>query len=272
MKNVYLDYSATSPVDRRVAEAMMPYFTETFGNASSIHGFGRNAKNAVERARERIAQLLRCLPEEIFFTGGGTEADNWALAGYAEANAGRGKHIVTTVIEHHAVLHTCSALERRGFEVTYLPVDEFGTVDPATVEQAIRDDTILVSVMHANNEVGTIQEIGRIGAIARDRGVCFFTDAVQTFGKIPIDVNAMNIDMLAVSAHKICGPKGVGALYVREGTGIASLLHGGAHERGRRAGTEERAGNRRLRRGGEDLPEGNDTRATGGRGTARLFS
>jgi len=238
MKQVYLDYGATTPIDKRVFEAMAPFFSERFGNASSIHGFGRSAKDGVERARERIAQVIRADPAEIYFTGSGTESDNWALKGYALANRGRGDHIITSAAEHHAVLETCDWLEESGYRVTRLPVDDYGFVSIDDVSEAVTDRTILISVMHVNNEIGTINDIQALGSFARSKGIAFHTDAVQSFGKIPVDVNSMNIDLLTASAHKIYGPKGTGMLYVRKGVQLAKYIHGGAHERGLRAGTE----------------------------------
>ena len=237
MERIYLDNAATTACAPEVVEAMLPYFTQTFGNASSIHAYGREAKRAIEAARRQVAKALNAaVPQEIIFTAGGSESDNWAIKGAALA---RGKgHIITTSIEHHAVLHTCQYLEKQGFTVTYLPVDEYGRVTAAQVERALQTDTILVSVMAANNEVGTIQPIGEIGALCRSRGVLFHTDAVQAVGAIPIDVQEMNIDLLSLSGHKLHGPKGVGALYIRKGVKIDSLIHGGAQERGFRAGTE----------------------------------
>jgi len=235
---IYLDHSATTYVKPEVVEAMMPYFTNKFGNASSVYSIGRESKKAIEEARERVAMALGAQPREIFLTGSGTEADNWAIKGVAYANKSKGNHIITTAIEHHAVLHTCQYLESDGFEVTYLPVDENGLVSSEQVRNAIKPNTILITIMFANNEIGTIQPIEDIGRIARERGVIFHTDAVQAIGNIPINVQQMNIDLLSLSAHKFYGPKGVGALYIRKGTKIISFLHGGAQERGRRASTE----------------------------------
>ena len=237
MRRIYLDNAATTAVSPEVLEAMLPYFTQVSGNASSIHGYGREAKRAIENARRQVMRALNAAaPQEIYFTSGGTESDNWAIKGAALA-IGKG-HIVTTAIEHHAVLHTCQWLEKRGYAVTYLPVDEYGRVTAAQVEAALREDTVLVSVMAANNEVGTLQPIAEIGALCRARGVLFHTDAVQAAGAIPLDVQAMNIDLLSLSGHKLHGPKGAGVLYVRKGVKIETLLHGGAQERGFRAGTE----------------------------------
>lgn len=238
MRKIYLDHSATTPVHPDVLEAMLPYLKGVYGNASSIHSFGRAARAAVEEAREHVAHLLGADESEVYFTSGGTESDNTAIKGIAYAQQDKGNHIITSKIEHHAVLHTCMFLEKNGFEVTYLPVDPYGRVDPKEVEKAITDRTVLITIMHANNEVGTIQPIAEIGQIAQAHCVPFHTDAVQSVGKIPVDVNAMHIDLLSLSGHKIYGPKGVGALYIRKGTRIVPLMHGGHHERNRRAGTE----------------------------------
>ena len=235
-RSVYMDYAATTPVRPEVLEAMAPYFSERFGNPSSLYALAREAKEAVEEARGRVAAAIGADPGEIFFTAGGTEADNWAIKG--TALRGKGDHIVTSAIEHHAVIQPCRALERQGYRVTYLPVDEFGRVDPADAEDAIADETILVSVMAANNEIGTIQPIRAIADIAHDHGVPFHTDAVQAIGAYPVDVDDMGADLLALSAHKFGGPKGAGALYIRRGTRVGTFMDGGAQERGRRAGTE----------------------------------
>ena len=237
-KRIYLDYAATTPTDPEVVEAMLPYLSDVFGNPSSIHSFGQEAKAAAEEARDKIAALIGARGEEIVFTGGGTEADNFAIKGIAYANEGKGNHIITTPIEHHAVMETCKFLQGRGFEVTYLPVDGYGLVEPQDVKKAITDKTILISVMHANNEVGTIEPIAEIGKIAREAGIYFHTDAVQAVGHIPVKVDELGVDMLAMSAHKLYGPKGVGALYIRKGTKLISFMHGGEQERRRRAGTE----------------------------------
>ncbi|UYJ41872.1 MAG: cysteine desulfurase NifS [Lachnospiraceae bacterium] len=236
-KCIYMDNAATTQVYPEVFDAMKPYFTEFYGNPSSIYSFAGNSKKAVEDARKTIADFLGARTEEIYFTGGGSESDNWALKATADAYANKGKHIITSKIEHHAILHTCEYLEKKGFEVTYLDVDENGFVNPVDVEKAIRPDTILVSIMTANNEIGTIEPIAEIGKIAKDHGVLFHTDAVQAFGHIPMNVDEMNIDMLSASGHKINGPKGIGIMYIRKGVKIGSFVHGGAQERQRRAGT-----------------------------------
>jgi len=242
MKRVYLDYSATTPVRVEAATAVMEYMTAKFGNPSSIHSFGREAKVALEKARGQVAALINAQPEEIIFTSGGTESDNLAILGVARANAIRGKHIITSAVEHHAVLDTCLALEKEGFRVTVLPVDEYGMVSVADVEKAITDETILITIMHVNNEVGTIQPIAEIGKLAREKGVLFHTDAVQSLGKVPVDVKAMNIDLLSGSGHKIYGPKGTGFLYMRKGVRLKNLVHGGGQERKKRSGTENLPG------------------------------
>jgi cysteine desulfurase len=239
-RSVYLDNNASTPVHPEVLQAMLPYFSERFGNASSVHGFGREAREGLETAREQVAGFLRVSKDEIVFTSGGTESDNLGIKGLAAAR--RAGHIVTSQIEHHAVLRTCETLETQGFTVTYLPVDEYGMVRPEDLEKALRPDTILVSLMHANSEVGTLQPMGEIGRITRGHGVPLHVDAVQTFGKVPIDVDAFGIDLLSFSGHKIYGPKGVAGLYIRKGTRMAAVQHGGDHERRRRAGTENVAG------------------------------
>ncbi|MFA5612980.1 MAG: cysteine desulfurase NifS [Methanoculleus sp.] len=237
-RTVYMDHAATTPVRPEVVEAMLPYFSERYGNPSSLYALAREAKGAVEEARGQVASAIGAEPEEIFFTSGGTESDNWAIKGVAAGLRKRGDHIITSSIEHSAVIHPCRELEKEGFQVTYLPVDEFGRVDPGAVEGAITKETILISVMAANNEIGTIQPVAEIGRIAHDRGVLFHTDAVQAIGAFPVDVDAIGADLLALTAHKFGGPKGAGALYVRKRTRIATLMEGGAQERGRRAGTE----------------------------------
>ena len=235
---IYLDNAATTKTAPEVVEAMLPFFGEIYGNPSAIYSMGSAGKKAVNTARRDIASVIGAKLEEIYFTAGGTEADNWALKAAAEACRKKGRHIITTKIEHHAVLHTCRYLEENGFAVTYLDVDGEGLVDPEMLKAAIRPDTVLISVMFANNEIGTLEPVGEIGAIARERGILFHTDAVQAFGQVPIDVEALKIDMLSASAHKLNGPKGVGMLYVRSGLKLGPFVHGGAQERNRRAGTE----------------------------------
>lgn len=242
MKRVYMDNAATTALNKEVLEAMMPYLTDIYGNPSSLHTFGQRAHTAVENARHQVALAIGAEDKEIIFTGCGTESDNMALLGIAERYGSKGRHIITTAVEHHAVLYTAQRLEKMGYEVSYLPVDEYGMVSAAQVAEAIRPDTILVSVMFANNEVGTVMPIKRIGAVCREKGVLFHTDAVQAVGHIAIDVKEMNIDLLSLSAHKFHGPKGVGALYVRKGVVVPALLTGGAQERNKRAGTENVAG------------------------------
>jgi cysteine desulfurase len=241
-RTVYMDHSATTYVRKEVLDAMVPYFTEHFGNPSSIYHIARDSKKAIDMARAQVAKALGAEPDEIYFTSGGSESDNWAIKGIASANLKKGSHIITTKIEHHAVIHTCEYLEKNGFEVTYLPVDKYGLVDPADLEKAITDKTVLISIMYANNEIGTIEPIAELGAIARKHKVYFHTDAVQAIGNVPIDVKAQNIDLLSLSAHKFYGPKGTGVLYIRKGTKIDNLVHGGGQERRRRAGTENIAG------------------------------
>ena len=236
-KLIYLDNAATTQVYPEVFEEMKPYFTEYYGNPSSVYQFAQESKNKVERAREEIAEMLNAKPEEIYFTGGGSESDNWALVATAETYAKKGKHIITSKIEHHAILHTCEYLESRGYEVTYLDVDENGLIDLEQLKKSIREDTILISIMSANNEIGTIQPIAEIGKIAKEHEIFFHTDAVQAFGHIPIDVEEMQIDMLSASGHKIHGPKGIGFLYIRKNVRIGAFIHGGSQERGKRAGT-----------------------------------
>jgi len=242
MKKIYLDYAATTPTDPEVIKAMQPYFFDKFGNPSSIHSFGQEAKKAIEDARERVAAFLGAKPEEIIFTSGGTESNNFAIEGAAYALEKKGNHIITTAIEHHAIIEPCKFLEKKGFKVTFVGVDKYGLVDPDEIKKAITDKTILISVMHANNEIGTIQPIKEIGRIAKERGIYFHTDAVQTVGHIPVNVDELNIDLLSLSAHKFYGPKGVGALYVRKGTRIERFLHGGDQERNKRASTHNTPG------------------------------
>ncbi|NLZ43345.1 MAG: cysteine desulfurase NifS [Clostridia bacterium] len=243
MERIYLDHAATTPVDPRVVEAMIPYFTANFGNPSSIYQEGRAAKKAIEESREKVAALLGAADaREVIFTGSGSEADNLAITGVAWAHRKKGNHIITSAIEHHAVLETCKELEKHGFTVTYLPVDEYALVDPEAVREAITDRTILVSVMHANNEVGTIQPIAEISKVAHEKGVLVHTDAVQTVGSIPLHLKELGVDLLSLSAHKFYGPKGAGALYVKKGTRLRRLIHGGGQERRLRAGTENVAG------------------------------
>ena len=241
MKKVYMDNGATTRVTEPVFEAMKPYFCEIYGNPSSVHSYGHETRHAVEEAREKVAVAINAQPSEIYFTGCGTESDNWAVRGAAYANVKKGKHIITSAIEHHAVLHTCQQLEKEGFEVTYLSVDEFGLVTAEQVAEAIRPDTTIVSIMAANNEIGTIEPIAEIGAVCKDKGVLFHTDAVQAIGSVKIDVKEMNIDMLSMSGHKFHAPKGIGVLYIRKGVRIQRLIQGGAQERTQRPGTENLA-------------------------------
>jgi len=242
MKRVYLDHSATTPVDLEVADLMMRYYTEKYGNPSSVHSFGREAKQALEAARLQVAELIGAKPQEVTFTSGGTEADNLAIIGTVEALRKKGKHIITSCIEHHAVLETCEYLAKNGFDLTIIPADAEAMISIEDIRKAIRPDTILISVMHANNEVGSIQPIAEIGKLAKEHGIIFHVDAVQSLGKLPINVEEMNIDLLTVSSHKIYGPKGVGALYIRKGVRIVPLVHGGGQEKKRRSGTENTPG------------------------------
>ena len=234
----YFDNAATTQTRPEVVEAIIKYMGEEYGNPSSVYKFAQSNKNAVENAREQVAKAINSETNEIYFTAGGSEADNWAIKGIAESYGSKGKHIITTAIEHHAVLHTCEYLAGKGYEITYLPVDEYGMVSLDDLKNAIREDTILISVMFANNEIGTIEPIKEIGAIAREKGIIFHTDAVQAVGHVPIDVKEMNIDLLSMSGHKFYGPKGIGALFIRKGIKINPYIHGGAQERRRRAGTE----------------------------------
>lgn len=242
MKQVYLDYSATTPVKEEVVREMLPFFTERYGNPSSLYSVGLDAKAGLDEARARVAGLINAEPKEIFFTSCGTESDNWVLEGTANALKNKGRHIITSRIEHHAILHTCEYLEKLGFEITYLDVDGDGFVSPEALEKAIRKDTILVSIMMVNNEIGTIEPIKELAAVAKAHGVLFHTDAVQGLGNVPVDVKDLGVDFLSMSAHKIYGPKGVGALYMRKGVRITNFMHGGAQETKRRAGTENLAG------------------------------
>jgi cysteine desulfurase len=242
MRQVYLDYSATTPVKEAVLQEMIPYFTVKFGNPSSLYTVGQESKNAIARAREQLAALIGAEPRELFFTSSGTEADNWAVMETALSKSNKGKHIITTAIEHHALLHSAKRLEKDGFDVTYLSVDKEGFVEPETVKKAIRPDTTLISIMYANNEIGTIEPIAEIARIAKECGVIFHTDAVQALGNVPIDVKALGVDLMSVSGHKIYGPKGIGALYIRKGVVLPPHLHGGAQENNKRAGTENLTG------------------------------
>lgn len=238
MRNVYLDYSATTPVKDEVLKEMIPYFTEKFGNPSSLYDKGLESKDAVTRARTQVAELINAKPGEIFFTAGGTESDNWVVFGAAEKLKSKGNHIITTKVEHHAMLHSCAALEKEGFDVTYLDIDEEGFVDLKQLEDSITDKTILISIMLVNNEIGTIQPVKEAAAIAKKHNILFHTDAVQALGNVPIDVKDMGIDLMSMSAHKIYGPKGIGALYIRKGVSIANYMYGGGQENRKRAGTE----------------------------------
>ena len=241
-KMIYMDHSATTPVKKEVLEEMLPYFSEFYGNPSSVYALSNHSRLAIDKARERVAKAIGAKKTEVFFTGGGSEADNWALKGIAYKNKDKGNHIITTKIEHHAILHTCEYLEQQGFQVTYLDVDEYGMISLEDLEKAITEKTILISIMFANNEIGTIQPVKEIGELAKKHGVLFHTDAVQAVGSLPIDVKEMNIDLLSMSAHKLYGPKGVGALYIRQGTKIDPLIAGGAQEKNKRAGTENTPG------------------------------
>ncbi len=242
MRRIYMDYAATTPVDDRVLKTMLPYFSELYGNASEIHSFGLEAKRALEESRAKVAHILNSDPSQIIFTSGATESNNLALKGIAFADEKKGRHIMISSIEHHCVLDTAKWLETRGFDITLLPVDKYGLVDPIAVEEAIRDDTLLVSVMHSNNEIGVLEPIAEIGEVCREKGVYFHSDAVQSLGKVPVDVEELGVDLLSVSSHKLYGPKGVGALYISEGVRLEPLAHGGGHESGIRSGTENVAG------------------------------
>lgn len=242
MRQVYLDYSATTPVKKEVLDAMLPYFTELYGNPSSLYSIAAESKDALAKARKQVADLIGAGEKEILFTSCGTEADNWAVMGAADALKNKGNHIITTKIEHHAMLHSCEFLEKRGYDITYLDVDQEGRVDPAALRAAITDKTILISIMFVNNEIGTIEPIKELAAIAKEQGVLFHTDGVQALGNVEIDVKDLGVDMMSMSAHKIYGPKGVGALYIRKGVRISNYLHGGAQENKKRAGTENLAG------------------------------
>ena len=241
-KSIYFDHAATTAVKKEVLQEMLPYFTEKYGNASTVYRIGQVSKAALDDARARVAKVFNCKPNEICFTGCGSESDNWAIKGAARANKAKGNHIITTAIEHHAVLHTCKTLEKEGFEVTYLPVDKYGLVSADDVKNAIKDNTILISIMYANNEIGTIEPIAEIAEIAKEKGILMHTDAVQAAGAVPIDLSKLKVDMMSLSAHKFNGPKGVGALYIRSGVRIANIIDGGAQERGKRAGTENLPG------------------------------
>lgn len=242
MKQVYLDYSATTPVKDQVLEEMIPYYKEHFGNPSSLYTIAQESKQALTNARNNVAKLINAQPTEIFFTAGGTEADNWALEGVLDAKKNPKGHIITSAIEHHAIIHTCQYLEKKGYEITYVDVDKEGRVNPKDVESVIKDNTVLISIMMVNNEIGTIQPIKEIAQIAKKHRITFHTDAVQALGNVPIDVKDLGVDLMSLSAHKIYGPKGVGALYIRRGTGISNILHGGAQENKKRAGTENLPG------------------------------
>lgn len=237
-KIIYFDHAATTPTKKEVLDVMMPYFTESYGNPSSVYNFASGNRQAVDTAREQVAKAIGAQDLEIFFTSGGSEADNWAIKGIAESYKAKGNHIITSTIEHHAVLHTCEYLGKNGYEITYLPVDSEGRINIEDLKNAIKDTTILITIMFANNEIGTIQPIEEIGKIAKENNILFHTDAVQAIGQVPIDVKAMNIDLLSLSGHKLYGPKGIGALYIKKGVRLRALLHGGAQEKGRRAGTE----------------------------------
>jgi cysteine desulfurase len=238
LRRIYMDHSATTPVHPAVLDVMLPYYREFYGNASSVHSFGRDARNGMEEAREKIANFIGAQTSEIIFTSGGTESDNFAIEGVAYENSKKGKHIITSLIEHHAVLNTCKHLETHGFEVSYLTVDKYGVIDLDELKDLIRDETVLITVMHANNEIGTMEPLQEVGKIAKEQGIIFHTDAVQSIGKVPVNVNDLGVDLMTMSAHKIYGPKGIGVLYIRKGTKVEPLIRGGHHERNRRGGTE----------------------------------
>jgi len=256
---IYMDHSATTPVDKRVLELMLPYFDKKYGNASSLHSLGQEAQMALEEAREKVAKVINVDPSEIYFTSGGTESNNFAIKGVAFADKNRGKHAITTKIEHDCTLNTCKWLEKIGFEVTYLDVDKYGLIDLGDLESSLRNDTIIVSILHANNEIGTVQDMNEIGKIVKESNAYLHTDAVQSVTKLPVDVKKTNLDMLSISSHKIFGPKGVGCLYIRKGVKIDPLVHGGGHERGLRSGTENVAGivgfGETMRIGEEERPK-----------------
>lgn len=262
MRNVYLDHAATTYTNKEVLKEMIPFFSEFYGNPSSLHTYGREVKKHIDIARNKVARAIGALPEEIYFTAGGSESDNWAIKGITYANVSKGKHIITTKIEHHAALYTCESLEKEGFSVTYLPVDEYGMININELEDAITDETILISIMYANNEIGTVQPIEKIANIAKEKKIYFHTDAVQAIGNIKINVKEQNIDSLSLSAHKFYGPKGIGALYIRKGVKIKNLIHGGGQEKGKRAGTENVPGiiglGKAIERATENIDENNN--------------
>ncbi|MCK9217410.1 MAG: cysteine desulfurase NifS [Firmicutes bacterium] len=262
MRNVYLDHAATTYTNKEVLKEMIPFFSEFYGNPSSLHTYGREVKKHIDIARNKVARAIGALPEEIYFTAGGSESDNWAIKGITYANVSKGKHIITTKIEHHAALYTCESLEKEGFSVTYLPVDEYGMININELKDAITDETILISIMYANNEIGTVQPIEKIANIAKEKKIYFHTDAVQAIGNIKINVKEQNIDSLSLSAHKFYGPKGIGALYIRKGVKIKNLIHGGGQEKGKRAGTENVPGiiglGKAIERATENIDENNN--------------
>jgi len=262
VRNVYLDHAATTYTNKEVLKEMIPFFSEFYGNPSSLHTYGREVKKHIDIARNKVARAIGALPEEIYFTAGGSESDNWAIKGITYANVSKGKHIITTKIEHHAALYTCESLEKEGFSVTYLPVDEYGMININELKDAITDETILISIMYANNEIGTVQPIEKIANIAKEKKIYFHTDAVQAIGNIKINVKEQNIDSLSLSAHKFYGPKGIGALYIRKGVKIKNLIHGGGQEKGKRAGTENVPGiiglGKAIERATENIDENNN--------------